>query len=152
MDCLARREHSFYELKQKLLLKYSDADPAMVIAVLDRLREEKLQSDARFAEGYIRHRKNRGFGYRYIRADLARRHVNQEVIDKLLFSDDSDWSEIARQLVDRRLGEAGRVEWGSREHRRLLRFLESRGFSALEISRSLAQRMASSGVEEVSSD
>jgi SOS response regulatory protein OraA/RecX len=61
MDCLARREHSFYELQQKLTKKFPDTDPELLHTIADKLRVEGLQSDARFAESYVRYRKSRGF-------------------------------------------------------------------------------------------
>ena len=149
MDCLARREHSYYELSQKLLGKYPDADPSMVDAVLARLRAQNLQSDERFTEAYVRYRKSRGFAYLHIKSALVQRKVPLPVINAYLFEDDAEWTAIALSLVDRKTGtageagaegESGKLEFGSKLHRRLARFLESRGFSQLETRRVLALR------------
>ncbi len=51
---LTLREHSRYELEQKLLKKTEDK--AEVTAVLDRLEKEKFLSDERFCESYLRSR------------------------------------------------------------------------------------------------
>jgi regulatory protein len=142
MDFLARREHSFYELKQKLLLKLPDAALSDVEAVLGRLREEKLQSDDRFAESYIRYRKSRGFGYHHIKADLSARHVSADILMKYLHSDDADWIEIAEALVQKKMKDREPLEFGCKRHRKLLRFLEARGFSGLEIRRVLEKKVS----------
>lgn len=144
MDFLARREHSYYELSQKLLGKFPDADPAMVDSVLTRLREQNLQSDERFTDSYVRYRKTRGFAYLHIKADLVQRKVPLPIINSYLFEDDADWNEIALNLVNKKLGESETLEFGSRQHRRLARFLESRGFSQIETRRLLSARIQTS--------
>lgn len=141
MDFLARREHSYYELSQKLLAKFPEADPECIDAVLARLRDQTLQSDERFTEAYVRYRKTKGFGYLHIKTDLVQRRVPMPIINTYLYEDDADWQVIAEALVARRLGEGGSVAFGSKEHRRLVRLLESRGFSQLESRRVLANRI-----------
>lgn len=140
MDFLARREHSRLELQLKLTRKYPDADRDLLAQVLDDLATEKLQSDDRFVESWVRYRKSRGFGYRHISADLHARGISQCVLDRHLFADDEDWQALADSLVERKLG-TGRLQFGDRQHRRLLRFLESRGFGAREIRNSLAKHL-----------
>ena len=66
MDFLARREHSLYELKTKLIRKFPDLSPKLVLAVLSRLTIEGLQSDERYTESRIRYRLERGFGFHHI--------------------------------------------------------------------------------------
>jgi len=133
MDFLARREHSFYELQNKLLSKFPEAPLSRVSDVLDRLREENLQSDNRFAESFVRYRKSRGFGYRHIRNDLQSRHVDESVIDKYLRRDDEAWETILNSLIEKRLEEGAVIEFGSSQHRKIVRFLESRGFEIARI-------------------
>lgn len=141
MDSLARREHSYYEISQKLLARFPEADPEMVDAVVARLRAQNLQSDERFTEAYVRYRKSRGFAYLHIKSDLVQRKVPLPIINAYLYEDDADWQEIALRLVERKIGEGSRLEFGSKQHRRLARFLESRGFSQIETRRVLAQKL-----------
>ena len=84
MDYLARREHSFYELTQKLNKKSPESDSDLLVEVLDTLKADNLQSDERFTESYVRYRKSRGFAYQHIRADLAGRRVSETIIGKYL--------------------------------------------------------------------
>lgn len=141
MDCLARREHAYYELNQKLLVKFPDASPDAVDAVVSRLRAQHLQSDERFAEAYIRYRKNKGFAYLHIKADLVQRKVPLPIINAYLFEGDEEWLQIATRLVDRKIGAHEKLVFGSKLHRRISRFLESRGFSQLEARKILALKL-----------
>lgn len=129
MDCLARREHSHFELQRKLRLKFPELESSLIHSVLVALREEGLQSDTRFVESFIRYRKSRGFGYLHIKADLQTRGVSEQLLATRLFADDADWEEIASALIERKLPAREALVFASREHRRLLRFLASRGFT-----------------------
>ena len=71
LDFLARREHSEHELRQKL--KSRDHDSDAVDAVLQQLKDERLQSDERFTESYVNHRFNAGSGPLKIRHELRQR-------------------------------------------------------------------------------
>ena len=127
MDSLARREHSYVELQRKLRLKYPDAPHNEIDFQLGRLRDQGLQSDARFVESYVRYRKSRGFAYLHIRSDLLGRGVSESLIESNLFEDDDDWLPMAEALVQKRLLGQSDLSFGSKPHLRLLRFLESRG-------------------------
>ncbi len=59
MDLLSRREHSTYQLTQKLKKREFDLDA--IEAALDRLQQENLQSDSRFIESIVNSRVNAGF-------------------------------------------------------------------------------------------
>ncbi len=133
MDCLARREHSLQELVDKLQRKFPDCVTEKIVQVVERLRAQNLQSDERFAASYVRYRKGRGFGYRHIRANLLARQVADGVIEAVLQRDDKEWSDIATRLVEQRLS-GNSLSPGSKEHARLQRFLQSRGFSQADIS------------------
>ena len=128
MDSLARREHSYVELQRKLRLKYPDATHDEIDFQLSRLRDQGLQSDARFVESYVRYRKSRGFAYLHIRSDLVGRGVSESLIESNLFEDDDDWLPMAEALVQKRLLGESDLSFGSKPHLKLLRFLESRGF------------------------
>lgn len=133
MDFLARREHSFFELKQKLLIKYPELQLEDLDTALNALRTENLQSDERFAESYTRYRKSKGFGYHHIKSDLNSRRVPPATIEKYLFPDDADWQEIAQKLVTKKIESNQPLEYASKQHRKLVRFMESRGFAVREI-------------------
>lgn len=129
MDLLARREHSRCELAGKLRDRFAEADPAAIDAVLDQLAAEGLQSDRRFAGEYLRMRMGRGFGWLRIRADLLTRGVDDGLAADLA-PPDAEWRALAEKLIAKRLGENATTTRGSKEHQRLFRFLQSRGFPA----------------------
>jgi regulatory protein len=137
MDCLARREHSFFELKQKLQTKFPHKDPLEIQRELERLREENLQSDKRFVESFVRHRKSRGFGMLSIRESLRSKFVAESLIEQHLFADDDDWKRILDSLIERRLNGHSVLAFGGKQHLRMVRFLLARGFSQLEIRHAL---------------
>ena len=141
MDYLARREHSLYELTEKLKKKFPDSDSSLLAEVLDILKADNLQSDERFTESYVRYRKSRGFAYLHIRADLANRRVSEMVIGKYLIKDDEHWQISAGQLAAKRLRSIETLGFGSREHRKLSRLLISRGFSPAEVRKALEKHL-----------
>lgn len=141
MDYLARREHSLFELLQKLGKKFPETDAELLCEVLETLKSENLQSDERFTESYVRYRKSRGFAYLHIKADLAGRRVSDSLITKHLLVDDEHWQVTADQLVAKKLRHQESPCFGSKLHRKLTRFLESRGFASLEIRRALEKHL-----------
>jgi len=141
MDYLARREHSLFELTQKLSKKFPETDRELLLEVLDTLKSENLQSDERFTESYVRYRKSRGFGYLHIKAGLAVRRVGDSLIARHLLADDEDWQLTAEQLVVKKLRYQEPPGYGSKLHRKLIKFLQSRGFSSLEIRKALEKHL-----------
>ncbi len=153
MDYLARREHSLFELTQKLGKRFPDTDKDLLLEVVEVLKSENLQSDERFTESYVRYRKSRGFAYMHIRADLASRRVSESVIGKYLHADDECWLLSAEQLIEKKLRNQPATITatitdtipttipGSKLHRKLIRFLQSRGFGSLEIRKAIEKHL-----------
>jgi len=129
---LARREHSRRELERKLAQRGHDA--ATVAAALDALAGEGLQSDARFAEAYVRSRVERGYGPLRIAAELDERGVAAELTRPLLDDDAEIWLARCREAHARRFAAAPA---GLRERSRQSRFLAARGFTGEQIRRTL---------------
>ncbi|WP_192035398.1 regulatory protein RecX [Halomonas sp. YLGW01] len=120
---LARREYSRHELESRLTAK--GHTPAEVAACLDALVEQGLQSDARFAEHFVRSRIQRGQGPRKVRAELDQRGVGRETVDEALNDAEVDWFALAAETLARRFSGPGE---GSRERAKRERFLAGRGF------------------------
>lgn len=99
------------------------ATPEEAAAVLDRLAAIGLQSDARFAENYVRGRQART-GSRRLAAELRQRGVDGETIGAALETLGSSDLERARALWARRFEPAR----DPRERARQMRFLAARGF------------------------
>ncbi|MBS25053.1 MAG: hypothetical protein CMQ28_05360 [Gammaproteobacteria bacterium] len=141
MNYLARREHSTFELHEKLLKKYPKLAIKELDLALNQLQKENLLSDERFTESYIRYRKGKGFGYKHIKAELGARRVDPIIIAKYLFIDDDDWEKIALDLVSKKVRYQDQTQYGSKLHQKIIRFMESRGFTVHEIKKALNQRM-----------
>lgn len=137
MDFLARREHSLYELEHKLRRKFLVADTSLIREVLTHLEEENLLSDMRFTESYIRHKKERGFGYLKIREDLIAKGIDHKIIEAKLLVDD-DWLAIIHRVINKKVGDNKTITVKSREHSKLIRFLMMRGFKREEISEAVS--------------
>lgn len=133
MNYLARREHSRRELEQKLARK--EFDESEISAALDRLVEDDLLSDARFAESFVNARKQRGSGPLKIQAELKLRGVNEEIVSQYLDLQDAGWYERAHEVRCKRFGEALPGEYEQRM--RQARFLQQRGFNHEQINAAL---------------
>ena len=131
MDLLARREHSARELRLKLISRDFDADE--IDLAIERLIDEGLLSDARFAAAFVASRVRKGQGPIRIRGDLEQRGVAGELIEAALERADADWISIAREVRQRKYGATSPREY--RERARQSRFLQYRGFNGEQISR-----------------
>ncbi len=140
MDLLARREHSRFELNQKLCNRLGDEVvehpdfPRALNGALDSLEADNLLSDERFVESYVRVRRDKGYGPLHIRQSLQQRRVCVELIDACLDEQDADWDQHIRQVLARKSG-GNLPEPGSRQWLKLQRFLNARGFTSQQIRR-----------------
>ena len=128
MDLLARREHGFFELERKLSVRFPRE---MVVAVLTRLQQERLQSDERFVESYVYSRRQRGYGPVRIRAELLQKGLESELITQHLQCYQDDWTALVRKIKEQKFGTGQPAS--ARERARQMRFLTGRGFSLEQI-------------------
>lgn len=132
MNYLARREHSYYELKLKLEEKYPDLNlNEQILPALNRLRDENLQSDERFLESYIRFRRNKGFGPLKIEAELYHKGLDSNEVRGALYNEEHDWFELCERALFKRF--ALPVDNSPKERLRQQRFLTQRGFTSEQI-------------------
>ena len=124
MDFLARREHARSELLDKLVRAGFAAQVAD--DAVERLVEDGLQSDTRFAEAFVRSRINQGKGPARIRADLRERGLSRSLVDEALAVAGEDFFALAREVRLKKFGPDTPMEF--REKARQMRFLQSRGF------------------------
>ena len=120
---LARREHSRFELEQKLSALGTTEE---IAAVLDHLEQTGLLSDKRTAATYVSSHAAR-FGTMKLRHTLRAKGISAELIDGCIAEDLG--SEEARALeVWRR--KFAQPPSDAREWAKQARFLQSRGFSS----------------------
>lgn len=99
---LARREHSRLELARKLTRRgWPDA---AVEEIIDDLAAANLQSDARYAESYVRQRVGKAYGPVRIRAELAERGIDRSQAAVALEAESPDWFAIAAHWYEKRYG------------------------------------------------
>lgn len=130
---LARREHSVFELKQKLAAKGMDRE--LAAAVIARLSEAGLQSDARFAESFVRSRVNRGLGPVRIALELKQRGIGEDLVEQHLDRAAPQWFEACAEVARAKFGR--KPSRDLREKGQRARFLQYRGYTSAQIGRCL---------------
>ncbi|MDC0598656.1 recombination regulator RecX [Gammaproteobacteria bacterium] len=127
MDYLARREHSFHELLYKLSEKYPQFDQdELIFPALLKLKNESLQSDQRFAESYVRYRRNKGFGPLKIEGELYQKGISSDLIKAELYTKENDWQELCKIAFEKKFV---KFEHNFPQQQRYQRFLVQRGFT-----------------------
>ncbi len=132
---LARREYSRAELAGRLAAKHHEAE--RIQQALDALEAEGLQSDARFAESFVRSRLARGQGPMKVRAGLQERGIERELARSALDEAQAatDWCVLACEALAKRFDGPGATP---RERARRERFLAGRGFDFEQMKYALA--------------
>jgi regulatory protein len=134
---LMRRAHSVHEMKQALARRGADGD--LVQSVLNRLKQNGLIDDARYAKQFVRQRTEiRRQGKYRIARELRARGVPDRHIDAAIdeAAEHTDERAMVRQRIDRKL----RLVRGKIDDRKLAslyRTLLRAGFSAKVIRREL---------------
>jgi regulatory protein len=126
MNLLARREHSRFELGNKLSRRFTDV--AMVNDQLFQLAREGLQSDVRFAESYARQRVSRGYGLVRLREEMRERGVSEDDFAVAMEELAVDWRAVAAEVLRKKFGAQDAIDF--KENARRSRFMQYRGFTA----------------------
>lgn len=128
MNLLSMREHSVFELTEKLGRKF--AAPTLIGQVVAGLREQCLQSDERFAQAFINMRQRQGKGSALIKMELREKGIAPCLISELIDESDVVWTDLARRV---RLKRFNVVPLDVKEKAKQIRFLQSRGFASRHI-------------------
>ena len=132
MDLLARREHSRLELYQKLKKKKFEQN--IINTELDKLSDEGLQSDERFAEAFLRSRIDKGKGPNIILSELLQKGVDELLVSNVLESiSEGQWCEVAYETMNKKLGNESELDYD--KQLKLMKFLNNRGFTRSQIER-----------------
>lgn len=128
IQLLSMREHSVFELEQKLNSKFSELQAKnLVSAVINELVEAGLQSDDRFTESYVRSRQLRGVGPIKVQAELRAKGVGSALVEEYLNFEDGCWYDAATEQAHKKFGEGQAqdyTDWAKRA-----RFLQGKGFA-----------------------
>ncbi len=131
MDLLSRREHSTYQLTQKLIKRDFDIDA--IEAALDRLQRENLLSDSRFIESIVNSRVSSGFGPVKIKYELRQKGISVERVDDYFSGMTVEWEQLMAAQRSKKFGQDIPVDY--REKMKQARFLQNRGFSTESVMR-----------------
>lgn len=135
MDLLARREHSFAELQDKLRTRFPELDATTVLQpVLERLCQEGLQSDTRFTEAYVHYRASRGMGPARIAQELRQKGIARELLREQLYAE-IDWDERCHEVLVRKFAVTAKPT--AAERAKWMRFLAQRGFESEQVRAAL---------------
>ncbi len=131
---LARRDHGTAELAQKLARR--GVAPATAAAVIARLQEKGYLDDRRYAEQWARGatESGRGYGPR-LRLELSRRGIAAEIVDEVVAAIGASHDErsVIAAVMGRRFSGFDPATATEKEKRRIVHYLQRRGFSVGEI-------------------
>lgn len=99
---LARREHSYNEICQKLSLK--GIENAEFIPILEEFRDANIQCNKRFAESRARALYLKGSGPRKIKLDLQQHGIDEADIEAALDEIEPDWFAAAHNVKVKKFG------------------------------------------------
>lgn len=133
---LAMREYARRELAEKLQQRGYQRDE--VETLLDGLEQQGLLSDERFAEGFVRRRRERGLGPRRIRVELEGHGVSEALIEAQLPAENAaEWLPALRRVHEKKFGQS--LPSGQAELAKRTRFLQFRGFTWDQIQQLFSQ-------------
>ena len=133
VNLLSRREHSQKELRTKLIKAEFGLNE--IDNTISKLTKADIQSDARFAENYLRYRSQRGFGSIKIKLELRERGVDNDIINTAFDQAEIDWFKLASTVRNKRFGE--QAPDNLKDLAKQQRFLQYRGFNHEQINESL---------------
>ncbi len=132
MDLLARREHSRLELYQKL--KQRQFEPDVINSELNKLLDEGLQSDERFAEAFLRSRIDKGKGPNIILSELSQRGIDELIASNVISNiTDEEWNDLAYEAMNKKLRNEAELDYD--KQLKLMKFLSNRGFTRSQIEK-----------------
>lgn len=131
LGLLARRDHSFYELKAKLqrpkIKGQSTFNEQEINNLLSELQSQNLLNDFRFAHHYVEYRSGKGFGPEKIYYELRQKGLSKDLLEEIAAQQNLSWLELAEKARRKKFG-AG-LPKNIQEIVKQQRFLLSRGFS-----------------------
>ena len=131
---LTNRDHSKYELKQKLRQRgFASKVINTVIAECERL---DYINDLRAAHLYILQLKRKCFGRRYVRMALKKKHLSGAGVENLLLENypEVDERHAAGKILEKKKETFEREKDLKKRKEKIYRFLYSRGFSKYAIN------------------
>ena len=133
LDLVSRREHSQYELIQKLNKRFPETMP-IIEKVVKKLAVNNILNDERFAEMYLNSRARKGFGPKKIEMELNFKKVDSSFI-AIAIAEYESWTENAQNELLKKFKGVKPTDYNSKMKQK--QFLFNRGFSSQIIERIL---------------
>ena len=133
LDLVSRREHSQYELIQKLNKRFPETMP-IIEEVVKKLGINNILNDERFAEMYLNSRARKGFGPKKIEMELNYKKVDSSFI-AIAIEEYESWTENAQNELLKKFKGIKPTDYNSKMKQK--QFLFNRGFSTQIIERIL---------------
>tara|TARA_B100001778_G_C18594804_1_gene634094 strand:- start:755 stop:1195 length:441 start_codon:yes stop_codon:yes gene_type:complete len=133
LDLVSRREHSQYELIQKLNKRFPETMP-IIEEVVKKLAVNNILNDERFAEMYLNSRARKGFGPKKIEMELNFKKVDSSLI-AIAIAEYESWTENAQNELLKKFKGIKPTDYNSKMKQK--QFLFNRGFSSQIIERIL---------------
>ena len=133
LDLVSRREHSQYELIQKLNKRFPETMP-IIEEVVKKLAVNNILNDERFAEMYLNSRARKGFGPKKIEMELNFKKVDSSFI-AIAIAEYESWTENAQNELLKKFKGIKPTDYNSKMKQK--QFLFNRGFSTQIIERIL---------------
>ena len=126
LDLVSRREHSRFELLQKLNKRFPETEN-LIEEALDKLQANNILNDERFAEMYLNSRARKGFGQKKIEMELSSKKVDSSLIIHLIEAYNS-WSQNAENELQKKFKGIKPIDYQSKMKQK--QFLFNIGFSS----------------------
>ena len=133
LDLVSRREHSQFELIQKLNKRFPETMP-IIEEVVKKLAINNILNDERFAEVYLNSRARKGFGPKKIEMELNFKKVDSSFI-AIAIAEYESWTENAQNELLKKFKGVKPTDYNSKMKQK--QFLFNRGFSSQIIERIL---------------
>ena len=133
LDLVSRREHSQYEITQKLNKRFPETMP-IIEEVVKKLAVNNILNDERFAEMYLNSRARKGFGPKKIEMELNFKKVDSSLI-AIAIEEYESWTENAQNELLKKFKGIKPTDYNSKMKQK--QFLFNRGFSSQIIERIL---------------
>ncbi|ENM5768756.1 recombination regulator RecX [Vibrio mimicus] len=125
LQLLSRRDHSEYELQQKLALKGHQTE--VIGEVVKYCLELGYLSDVRYAASQARQMVHKGYGEQRLRQQLKEKRVAEDVIEQVLAEQTIDWFELAKEVAHKKFKSGISLERS--QYAKQVRYLQYRGFN-----------------------
>ena len=136
LDLLSRREHSIKEIKEKLSARFEHKE--IIESVIEKLSDNNLINNTRFAEAYVSARKRKGFGPKKIAFELLSKGVDESVSNNVII-EEGDWESAAKLAFSKKFKDGPSLD--TNEKLKQKSFLQNRGFRFKEIESVFANDM-----------